>query len=152
MNNKRKKIWIDRFQTLLFLRIVLYFVLYQFAVWMVVAIERGSALALGGLFGPPVATGVVVFAVVVVIALGFLMIYDAITMTHRIVGPIVRFRKLIRAIAAGEKVELMDLRKGDLLHELKDECNEMLRALEQRGAVVLQDSEPARQKDEAVSV
>jgi hypothetical protein len=37
----------------------------------------------------------------------------------------------------GEEVDLITLRKADFLQEFKDEFNDMLRALEQRGAVTV---------------
>ena len=52
MRNQRKKIWIDRFQTYLFIRIAAYCVLYQAAVWILVGIERSIFVALEGLVGP----------------------------------------------------------------------------------------------------
>jgi hypothetical protein len=39
----------------------------------------------------------------------------------------------------------MRLRKDDFLQELKDDFNEMLKALEQRGGVVLKQDEPDRE-------
>ncbi len=73
--------------------------------------------------------------------LAALFIYDAILFAHRIVGPLYRLRVTMRAITEGKELGLMQLRKDDFLQELKDEFNEMLRALEQRGAVVLTTTE-----------
>ena len=38
------------------------------------------------------------------IGLGLLFIYDAVKLTHRIVGPLYRFRKTIQAVTAGEEI------------------------------------------------
>ena len=133
----RRKVWIDRFQTLLFLRIALYFLAYQAAVWAFYFLERGSAQALEAILGASATMYFLFFAASFLVFLGFLFIYDALQLAHRIVGPLYRLRRLMQAVASGEEVELMKLRKGDLLQELKDEFNEMLHALEQRGAIVL---------------
>ena len=42
-----------------------------------------------------------------------------------------------QAIREGDEVELIRLRKDDYLQELRDEFNDMLKALEQRGAVAV---------------
>jgi hypothetical protein len=157
MKEKRRRIWIDRFQTILFLRIVLYFVIYQFAVWSVFLIGQSMSEMLGKVFGSGVGTTIFWCSVAVVVLFGALFICDAIRLTHKFVGPIYRFRRTIKAITAGEKVDLMRLRNGDFLQELKDEFNDMLVALEQRGAGVLQKREPEKpveaqeQRREAIS-
>ena len=137
MMEKRRKVWVDRFQTYLSIRIALYFVFYQFTVWFLVIVGALSYESLEATLGREAATAWFVLAGGVVLALGIGFIIDAVRYSHRIVGPITRFRKAIKAVTAGEEMDLMDLRKGDLLLPLKDDFNEMLKALEQRGAVVL---------------
>jgi hypothetical protein len=137
VREQRKKIWIDRFQTSLFLRIALYFVIYQMAVWALFIIERSILVSISETLGPGAATYCSLFLVATVILLGVLFIYDAVKLAHKIVGPIYRFRQTVKAITAGEEVRLVVLRQGDFLGELRDDFNEMLKLLEQRGAVVL---------------
>ena len=48
-----------------------------------------------------------------VVALILMSVLDAVRISHRVVGPLRRFRKAIRAITAGEEVELIQLRDGD---------------------------------------
>jgi hypothetical protein len=139
--NKRKKVWIDRFQTYLSLRIVFYFVCYQAAVWSLVGIERCLNETLGSVFGNQLAAFFFITVAMAVVLLGVLFIRDAILMAHRIVGPIYRFRTAMKAITAGEEVPMIALRKGDFLHELKDEFNEMLQVLAERGAVKVKDGQ-----------
>jgi hypothetical protein len=135
----RKKIWIDSFQTYLSLRLALYFVAYMLTVWTWVAIDRSTATLLQGHFGQP-AFYWSVMSTSICVLVGLLFIFDIVRFSHRIVGPLYRFRKCLKAIAAGEEVALMELRKDDFLHELKDEFNEALKVLEQRGAVTLKTS------------
>jgi nitrogen fixation/metabolism regulation signal transduction histidine kinase len=137
VREQRKKIWIDRFQTSLFLRIALYFVIYQMAVWALFIIERTILVSISETLGAGAATYCSLFLVATVILLGVLFIYDAVKLAHRIVGPIYRFRQTVKAITAGEEVRLVVLRQGDFLGELRDDFNEMLKLLEQRGAIVL---------------
>src|SRR5262249_12632436 len=143
MRRPRKKIWIDRFQTHLIVRIAAYCVLYQVATWMFVGVERSVFAALDGILGREAASVCVLFAAVGVVLLGFLFICDAVRFAPRLVGRLFRPRKSIQAITAGEEIQLVNFRKDDYLHELKDEFNAMLRALEQRGAIVLTTPETA---------
>jgi nitrogen fixation/metabolism regulation signal transduction histidine kinase len=138
---QRKKIWIDRFQTWLFLRIAFYFLIYQIATWFLVIVERNVYVTLQDILGQDAAAYGLCFLVGVVVLLGLLFIYDAVAFAHRVVGPIYRFRKTIQAVTAGEELDLINLRKGDFLMDMKDDVNAMLKALEQRGAVVLKKRE-----------
>jgi nitrogen fixation/metabolism regulation signal transduction histidine kinase len=84
------------------------------------------------------------------VILGLLFIYDAMRLAHRIVGPLYRFRKTIQAINAGEELDLMALRKDDFLQDMKDDFNEMLKVLEQRGAVVLKRTEAEQHRNQVL--
>jgi hypothetical protein len=151
MREQRKKIWIDRFQTQFCLRIAIYFSLYVVAVWAVIAIQLNLddlAQRLGPT--PSIFARLVTWLSVVVVAAAFT--YDTVKYTHRIVGPLYRFRKTILAITAGEEVRLISLRKGDFLTDMRDEFNEMLKALEQRGAVTLKNSAAKAEQNQPVPV
>jgi methyl-accepting chemotaxis protein len=151
VRNQRKKIWIDRFQTYLSVRIAAYCVLYQVAVWTLVGIERSIFSALEGILGPEVARGCFLFLACAVVFLGVLFVYDAVTFAHRIVGPLYRFRKTLKAITAADELDLVTLRKGDFLQEMRDDFNEMIRALEQRGAVTVKAAEAVPEAKQPVS-
>jgi hypothetical protein len=135
MRQKRKKVWIDRFQTNLSIRMAVYFLLYQAGVWALFGISDRMNVTneVAGWSDSPY------IRLVPLVAIGFALvfIYDAVKATHRIVGPLYRFRKTIQAITSGENVSLVELRKGDHLQELKEDFNTMLQALEQRGAITL---------------
>jgi hypothetical protein len=85
-----------------------------------------------------------------VVLVGILFVYDAIKMSHRLVGPLHRIRRTIREVTAGEEVGLVELRKGDMLQELKDEMNELLRYLEERGVIVLKKVEATQDQKQPV--
>lgn len=151
MNEQRKKIWIDRFQTFLLLRIAAYCLLYQLIVWTFVGLQESVALAVEGALGQRAANMFLLFAGVCVVLLGFMFVWDAVKFAHRIVGPLVRFRKTIQAVAAGEDLDFIKLRQGDFLEELRDEFNAMLKALEQRGAIVLKTPPATPEKDQRLA-
>jgi nitrogen fixation/metabolism regulation signal transduction histidine kinase len=145
VREQRKKIWIDRFQTYLFLRITLYFLCYQVVVWSFVVLERDIFAGLEQMLGGVATAYGCFFLPVTVAVVSLLFILDAIRFAHRVVGPLYRFRKSITGITAGEEQVPITLRKGDFLLEMQDEFNTMLKALEQRGAVVLKTSEKKEQ-------
>ncbi len=151
MKAKRKKIWIDSFQTYLSLRLAMYFAVYMMTVWAWVVIDRSTATMLDAHLGPVAGYWSVASASVVVLV-GLLFIYDVVRFSHRIVGPLYRFRKYLKAIVDGEELPLMQLRKDDFLQELKDQFNEALKVLEQRGAVTLKPSAVKEDHKEGVPV
>lgn len=59
-----------------------------------------------------------------------LFVWDALRVTHRVAGPLVRFQRALERLGAGERIEKITLRKGDLLTEFQDCFN---RYLEQTG-------------------
>jgi len=137
MTEKRRRIWIDRFQTLLLLRIAAYCLAYQVAVWFVFAAWRQLFAALEVTYGPLSAAGNWATLALVLLVVAPVLAYDTVRFAHRLVGPLVRFRKTMRAIADGDSVSLVRLRKGDFLLGMEEDFNAMLKALEQRGLVVV---------------
>jgi hypothetical protein len=135
MKEKRRKVWIDRLQTYLSLRIALYFVLYQVAVWALVAMELKLSDFAGSVGGVTPYTSLITWAGILL--LGFVFIFDAVRWTHRFVGPLYRIRQTLRAVTVGKEVDLVHLRQGDYFEDMRDEVNELLKVLEQRGAVIL---------------
>src|SRR5262245_40909015 len=104
MLSKRKRIWIDRFQTNLVVRIGVYCVLFQAAVWALAMIDRSVGGALESFLGPDAVTYSYAIALGGIIIMTVSAIYDAIKFAHRLVGPLYRFRRTIQAIAAGEEI------------------------------------------------
>jgi hypothetical protein len=139
MREHRKKIWIDSFQTSLVIRIAAYLFVYQVVVWAFIALceQISNALAANGVNWPFLASTTVRIELALVILFPPLAL-DIIRFVHRLVGPLYRFRKTIQAIAAGEPVALVQLRRGDLLLDFKDDFNSMLKTLEEKGLVLLE--------------
>lgn len=138
MREERKAIWIDKFQTTLSIRIGGYLVVFLVVLcnflfaWKM--LDEGPVQPLEQFFSMlreylPVFVCLIVLVPVIA--------WDAICFSHRLVGPVVRFRKTIQAIAAGEPVRPIKLRDGDYLTEMRDEFNTMLEELQRQGVPVI---------------
>jgi hypothetical protein len=144
MADERKKVWIDSFQTRLFLRMGGYWLIYQVTLWNLVFVWRllqegpGNLLDQYGRFCLDYAPALLGCLVL----LPFLA-WDAVKFAHRVVGPVYSFRKTLRALAAGEAVRPVRLRRDDFLTEMRDDFNAMLEAFQRRGVPVLKPAEPA---------
>lgn len=141
MKDARRRVWIDPFQTQLFYRVGMYWLIYTFTLFNLLLVWRLLKEGPGNFWEQLAATGydnIPLFVCLVIVTpwLGL----DAVHFANRLVGPLFRFRKTMRAIAANEPVQLIRLRKGDFLLEMQDDFNAMLEALEQRGGVQLDDS------------
>lgn len=55
-----------------------------------------------------------------------IMLWDTLRVTHRIAGPIVRFKDVLKRLSRGEHVEKVQLREKDLMDDLRDAFNEFL--------------------------
>jgi hypothetical protein len=151
MREKRKKFWIDRFQTILFLRIGLYCLLSIITVWLMFSIWDQMGEVMHRMGTESVLATRLARSLLVLLVLAPIMIIDSIKFAHRLVGPLYRFRVTIKALAAGQPVDLVRLRKGDFLHDMQDDFNAMLKLLESRGACVLK-SKPTAANAEAETV
>ena len=141
-HERRKRIWIDPFQTGLLLRIAGYLVVCLIAVWAFMAIcdQLTHGVEAAGGEWPFLSSNLVRIILALLVVMPPLAL-DAVRFAHRLVGPIYCFRRVVRAVAAGEPVSLVQLRKDDLLVDFRDEFNQMLKALEEKGLVVLKPSE-----------
>jgi hypothetical protein len=137
VSNQRKRIWIDRFQTRITLRILFYCVVYQLSLWMIITALQMYVQSLDTLSGQP--TQLTLWALVPILAFLGLITIDAVRYMHRLVGPMYRFRKTIQAITAGEPVDPVQLRRHDFLQDIMKDFNDMLNVLEQKGVVVIKD-------------
>lgn len=55
-----------------------------------------------------------------------LVAWDALRLTHRMIGPLARFRHCLKLLARGERVTQIQVRRGDFLVELQHAFNEFL--------------------------
>jgi hypothetical protein len=138
MSEQRKHIWIHPFQTGLLIRIAAYCVLYQVAAWALFSLFEYFDAGIKTLGAQStLVSNVPLRTLLILLFLVPPMAVDALRFAHRLVGPLYRVRQTIQAIAAGEPVALVQMRKGDLLFDLQDDFNLMLGTLEQQGYVVL---------------
>ena len=148
MAEDRKKVWVDPFQTKLSLRIggylVIFFVVFCNFLFAWKMIEEGPTDP-GQQFLETVQANAPVF--ICLLLLVPVMAWDTIRFSHRLVGPLVRFRKALQEMADGEPVRPIKLRDGDYLIEMRDDFNKMLEELQRRGVPVLKPADPAQQQD-----
>lgn len=71
----------------------------------------------------------------IVCALLFLpiVIYDFLRVSNRLVGPVLRLRRGMRALAAGEHVKPLQFRDGDFWRDFADEFNALARRVHATG-------------------
>jgi hypothetical protein len=125
MRDKRKRMWIDRFQTHLGVRLIFLFASYQSLVWLVVLFGHSMAAGLASLLGPGAIACWLLLLLGAVATGCLLFLFDTVRLTHRVVGPLYRFQEVIQAITNGDALPLVQIRKDDFLHEMKDELNGM---------------------------
>jgi hypothetical protein len=135
MSEMRKKIWIDKFQTHLFWLFVLYAIMYQAVAIGLLLCWQMMGRLFQLVFGEEASLGLYIACPAALTMLSLIFIYDSVKYLHRIVGPLYRFRQTLKAVQSGEPVALVELRKGDYLGEMKDELNDVLKLLEQRGMI-----------------
>jgi methyl-accepting chemotaxis protein len=148
MSEERKHVWIDPFQTRLIMRIagylVVFFVVFLNFLFAWKMIEEGPVDPARQFFEMVSNYFPVIICLLVLIPV---MAWDTIRFSHRLVGPLVRFRKTMRAIAGGEAVSPIKLRDGDYLTDLRDDFNRMLQELQRRGIEVIKPGDPADEQD-----
>lgn len=148
MKEERKKVWVNAFQTKLFVRIGMYWLIYTVALWNLLFIWRllsegsGDPLDQYARFFADYWPALLCFAVVVPV-----LAWDAVKFSHRLVGPLYRFHQAIQTIGNGEPVQPMKLRDDDFLLEMKDDFNRMLDTLQRNGAAVLKPANPDAGED-----
>lgn len=59
-----------------------------------------------------------------------IVVYDALTLTNKLVGPLYRTRGAVRKLAKGEHVAPIRFRDGDFWHEYADEFNALIARIE----------------------
>jgi hypothetical protein len=136
----RKKLFVSRaIQGRLLVKLAVYWGVYHVVLWHAMFMYRYfqyRADVLGG--APHVPFGVLYNSFVAqhysmmmcAVAVFPIILWDMVKVTHRIAGPLVRFRRVLQDLARGQHVGEIRLRKGDMLVELQDAFNEYLRSLD----------------------
>lgn len=150
MVEERKRVWIDTFQTRSVRRILAYLVIYLFVLGNLLFIWR----LLNEGPGDPLEQYFRSFAdhapaVVCLVVLMPILAWDTVKFSHRLVGPVVRFRRAMQEIAEGQPIRPIKLREGDFLTEMRDDFNRMLETLQKQGVPVLLPTDAADQRQTA---
>ena len=138
---RKKKFVSGPIQGRLLLRMGVYWVLYHVILWHALFIFRyveyrvestttGAYKPIGELYDQfTLDYYPIIFCAVFALPI---VLVDLMNLTHRIAGPLVRFQHALRALIAGEDVQQVGLRKGDLLIEFQGEFNKYLDFLNQQ--------------------
>jgi methyl-accepting chemotaxis protein len=144
MPEERKKVWIDPFQTKLSLRIagylLVFFVVFANLLFAWKMFEEGPVDPWAQ-FVDTLRSNAPAFILLLILVP--VMAWDTIRFSHRLVGPLVRFRRTLQDMANGEAVRPIKLREGDYLEELRDDFNKMLEHLQKQGVPVIKPTDPA---------
>ena len=135
----RKRLFVNReIQGRLLGRTALYWVLYHAVLWMAMffyryAEHRGAVMAgaeprsFGDLYGQFVHEHHSMwFCAFVILPI---VLWDLLKFSHRVVGPLVRFQRTLESLTAGEAIQEVRLRNGDLLFDLQHTFNQYLASL-----------------------
>jgi len=76
-----------------------------------------------------------------------LVVLDIVRLSNRFVGPMLRLRRSMRALARGEYVEPLEFRDTDYWHEFAEEFNAVLKRVQVQGAAP---AEGQKQEEEPV--
>lgn len=148
MSEERQKVWVDRFQTRLSLRIggylVVFFVVILNFLFAWKMIEEGPFDPAQQFLDTLRSNLPVIICLLVLVPV---MAWDTIRFSHRLVGPLIRLRKTMQAIADGEAVRPIKLREGDYLAEVRDDFNKMLEVLQKQGVAVIKPADPSQESD-----
>ncbi len=146
MREERKKVWIHAFQTKMLIRIGVYWLIYLVTLWNFLFVWRllqegpGNILEQYGRVLQDYYPPLILFLALLPVAA-----WDAVKLSHRLVGPLVRVRRALQDVTAGNSTHPIKFREGDYLLELRDDFNAMLESLQRRGVPVLKPAEPAKE-------
>lgn len=151
-SDDRKRVWIDAFQSRLVVRITSYFTLFLLVFFNLLFAWK---LAVEGMEEPAQKCLSLLrdyFPVIVCLAILVpVMAWDAVRFSHRLIGPLARFRHSMESISRGEAVRPIKLREADYLSDMCIAFNDMLESLQRRGLPVARpdvpvDDQPAEKK------
>lgn len=157
--SQRKRIFVNcRIQGSVLLRLIGYWAVYHFVLWHSLFLFEFMRYRVEMLNGGPLMTFSELYAaffwkyypmLLAAVTILPLFLYDSIRTTHRIAGPLLRFKNTLKRLRNGEHIESIQLRKGDLLIDFQNEFNEFLKfynaQLEARSAPGPADSDASQE-------
>ncbi len=134
--SKRKQVYVNgMIQGRLMARLAIYWGIYHVVLWHAMFLYRYMAYRDAVVGGAPPIPAAQLYSdfvaqnyTVIVCALAVfpVVLWDMLSQSHRIAGPLVRFQTVLRQLAAGQRVERVQLRRDDLLVEFQNTFNEFL--------------------------
>jgi hypothetical protein len=136
----RKKIFVSgEIQGRLMFKIAMYWLIYHVVLWHALFAYRYFEWRVEGTapltpFRQLYGEFVLQYYPMVICAVAMLPVFliDLVRLTHRIAGPLVRFKGSLKRMCAGEPVSRVQLRKGDLLSDFETAFNEYVEHYERR--------------------
>jgi hypothetical protein len=140
MSKTRKRIFVNRLiQGGMLKRLACYWFVYHGVLWIALFFYRYAQYRGALLAGAPPQTFAELFGQftqehfslwVCAIAILPIILWDALLFSHRVVGPLVRFQRVLENLTAGSPVGQVRLRNNDLLKDLQDTFNRYLTTLQ----------------------
>lgn len=137
--NPRKQVFVSgRIQGSIVKHAIFYWAVYHLILWHILFMYRYAQYRAELIAGGPPSTFWDLYAkfshdhvAVILCALPILpvLVWDVIRVTHRVAGPLVRFRECLKALARGEHVPFVRIRKGDYLVDMERAFNDYLATL-----------------------
>jgi len=135
-NSQRKKMFVSLpIQGNMMLKLSMYWIVYHIALWHMMFLFEFINSRVHSLSGAEVLpvnqmytsflSEHTVMLIAAVMVLPFILI-DMMCYTHRIAGPVVRFRDTLQRMTRGEQVKPIKLRKKDFMTDLQDEFNQYI--------------------------
>jgi len=132
----RRRVFVSRdIQGTILFRLARYWVFYHLGLWAVLLVVEFFQQLVGSLFQGQMFSMTDLmgnflhnnrFILIAPVLLFPVVLWDMTRLTHKVAGPLVRFRSALSQLTAGETVEKIRLRDGDLLTEFQDTFNEYL--------------------------
>lgn len=125
----------SRVQGQILLRFAAYWVVYHIVLWHTLFLYRYCEYRFELAMGTPPQTFAQLYGTfcrqyypIVFSALAVLpvLLWDIVKITHRLVGPLIRFQRSLERLTAGERVDPIQLRQGDYLQEFQQQFNAFL--------------------------
>ena len=139
-NKLRKRLFVNpAIQGRLLVRAAVYWFFYHGVLWMTLFLFRYAEHRGAKLAGASPRTFSELYAEfsheymglwVCAVAIVPIVLWDLLCFSHRIAGPLVRFRNTLESLTAGKTVSEVRLRDSDLLNELNDAFNRYLATLQ----------------------
>lgn len=159
--NLRRRVFVDRsIQGRIVGRIAMYWLLYHLVLWHGLFVFRYVQYLSGTMEGKPHQTLGEVYghfaddyyplAVIAMVTFP-IFLFEVVRMTHRVAGPILRFKNVMKSLLDGEHIPPLKLRPRDLLYAFQDMFNRFTREFQRRGTALATAAERSAEGSERLT-